>query len=332
MTAPPHGIQDRLLSPPITDQLGRTFRDLRLSVTARCNLSCTYCIPESGSHAGNRSLRPEEYVERILRIHAESPLRSLRITGGEPTLYRHLPELIKGIKQAGIPAVHMTSNGLLLAPVVQSLRTAGLDRLNISLDAIDPEILRRIGRSPRADRVFAGIDATQQAGLPLKLNSTIYRGLNENQIVPLFKYAAARGITIRFLELMNMGHLHNSVSDYLVREPEILERISTVTAFRALPRAEASTARYFETPTGARFGIIANHSAPFCGDCDRLRMDAGGRLYGCLSEDYGLEFPQAMGNTLADREQVRRALRSLLAQKQPVRFRGSTLSMKSIGG
>lgn len=328
----------------LEDHLGREFRDLRLSLTNQCNFRCIYCVDQHASGNGKRrleisrgsnvrpipSLAPEDYAQRVKIIHDFTGLEHVRLTGGEPTLYRSVVRLVELLKEAGIPKVSMTTNGSCLERVVRDLRLAGLDALNISLDALDHDIFEKICGCRDYKKVFAGIDAAARSGLDIKINCTIVRGTNETEIVPVFEYGTARGAIVRYLELMNMGHLYGDHSRFFFSQAEILTILKNHYNFRSLARESSSTANYWVTDDNRKFGIIANHSSPFCHDCNRLRMDWRGRVYGCLSTDEGIDFNvsdieknPSLGVAL---------LRRALGQKQNIRFRGSKLSMKEIGG
>jgi cyclic pyranopterin phosphate synthase len=317
--------------PSIQDQYGRTFRTLRVSLLQHCNLGCVYCVAGEGelkqANAGKDSLSVDELLAMIRRLKDQLPLDTVRLTGGEPLLYPGLASLIRGIHEAGIGAVRLTTNGFLLERMAPALKAAGLEALNVSLDAMDEEVFFRISRRHMVQRIIRGIDAAVAAGLRVKINSVMMKGVNDSQLLPLLDFAFARGLTIRFLEVMAMGHLHDHAGRYLVTQEEILSVISTRYKFNQEPREASATARYWTTEAGHRFGIIANESEPFCRDCDRLRLDSSGHIYGCLSSNQPIALP--MSET-AEGWSVR--LEQALAQKQEVRFVGSPLSMLYIGG
>ena len=263
----------------------------------------------------------------IRRLREQLPLDTVRLTGGEPLLYPGLTTLIRGIREAGVGAVRLTTNGFLLERMAPLLKDAGLDALNVSLDAVDEEIFVRMSRRHSVARIIRGIDAAIAVGLKIKINAVMMKGMNDAQLLPLLEFAFSRGLTIRLLEVMAMGHLHDQAGRYLVTQDEILARISE--RYRITPevRETSATARYWTTETGDRFGIIANESEPFCRDCDRLRLDSSGHVYGCLSSNKPIEL--GLGET---REEWDRKLKEALDQKQDLRFVGSDLSMLRIGG
>ncbi|HEY4334293.1 MAG TPA: GTP 3',8-cyclase MoaA [Puia sp.] len=315
----------------IKDKYGRTFRTLRISLVQHCNLGCVYCVAgeaelKQANIAGD-SLPVDQLLAMIRRLREQLPLETVRLTGGEPLLYPGLPALIRGIRSAGIDAVRLTTNGFLLERMAPVLKESGLEALNVSLDAVDEAVFVRMSRRHSVDRIIRGIDAALAAGLKVKINSVMMKGMNDSQLLPLLEFAFARGLTIRFLEVMAMGHLHDQAGRYLVTQEEILRVIGGNYRLTAEPRATAATARYWMTEEGHRFGIIANESEPFCRDCDRLRLDSNGHIYGCLSSN------QPIGLGLAEtKEEWDKKLNEALAQKQDLKFVGSDLSMLYIGG
>lgn len=319
----------------IEDNLGRKFEKLRISLLNTCNFSCVYCVSEELTDLNGHSvLKKEEqlglseFVQQIEAIHRLNPLKSVRLTGGEPLLYRDLIPLIREIKKLGIDDIRLTTNAYYLKGHADKLFDAGLKSVNISVDAINPEVFNRIARFGNTKRVFEGIESAAQSGMKVKLNTVVMRGKNENEIVPLLDYAASLGVKIRYLELMKMGHLYHSNNGHFFSEKEILETIQNKYSIEQLPRVQSETARYWKASNGGTFGIIANESTPFCHDCNRLRMDSNGKFYGCLSNSRG----EKLTPYLADDEKLAGKLKELLLLKQPVRFHGSELSMRNIGG
>ena len=317
----------------INDKYGRTFRTLRVSLLQHCNLGCVYCVAgeeelkqANTSHEG-KALSVDELLAIISRLHGQLRLENIRLTGGEPLLYPGLATLIRGIRAAGIPSIRLTTNGFLLERQAAQLKEAGLEAVNVSIDAVDEDVFFQMSRRHSVERVIRGIDAALQAGLAVKLNTVVMKGLNDSQILPLLGLAFSRGVKLRFLEVMAMGHLHQDAGRFLVSQEEILRIVGTRYRFEPLTRMPAATARYWRTDEGHVFGVIANESEPFCQDCDRLRLDSQGRIYGCLSSNHpiGLELQE-------EEETWTRKLEAALEQKQPLRFIGSDLSMLRIGG
>jgi len=321
----------------IEDKLGRRFEKLRISLLNTCNFACVYCVSDDTGDIPvmsptkdftEKTLSPQELTRLIAAVHKVTGLKSVRLTGGEPLLYRNLHSLVQDIRNIGISDIRLTTNAYYLKEKAARLFDAGVRSVNISVDAIDKELFKKISRHPDPSRVFAGIEAAVKAGMKVKLNAVIMRGENDSQIIPLLDYATALGVKIRFLELMKMGHLYQSKNGHFFPEAEILSAIKEKYAIEALPRQHAETANYWCTSEGGIFGIIANESSPFCHDCNRLRMDSNGIFYGCLSNAHGDKLAPYIHNEhlLAEK------LKELLLLKQPVKFHGSELSMRNIGG
>lgn len=314
----------------ITDRLGRTFKTLRISLLNSCNFACVYCTDDGTritKAAGDAPISLIHLLDVVDKVHKKLNLESIRLTGGEPLLYPELENLVKGLKAIGIPSVKMTTNGFMLQKKAVQLKAAGLQEINVSLDAADEASFFKMTRRDKYHEVTNGIDAAQKANIKVKINSVIMRGMNQEQILPLLDYAFNKQITIRFLEVMSMGHLHQSADRYLFSQAEMLQLIAGRYNFRPLARKMSSTANYWQTGNGSVFGIIANHSQPFCADCNRLRLDQKGNIYGCLSSN----LPISLVN-VRDEVQLENKLKQALAQKQAGHFTGSDLSMLAIGG
>ena len=311
----------------ITDGTGRRFKTLRVSLLSTCNMSCIYCVNPGTIHLPTEkktSLKTSDYLSIIERLHHHLDLQVIRLTGGEPLLFKELPALIKGIHDIGISTVKLTTNALKLTPVLQELHNAGLRSVNISLDSLDPLVFKRMTNVQDLRSVLDAIDACVALGMDVKINSVILKGINDHQIIPLLEFASARNIRIRFLELMKMGYLHYQEETYFFGMNEMLEKIASVTSIAKMERLSSSTATYWQTAKGV-FGIISNETEPFCGDCNRLRLDSYGNIFGCISSNEGIDV-----RTISD-EMLTDALHKALAQKQD-QFTGSDLSMKYIGG
>ena len=263
----------------------------------------------------------------ISRLHETLDLETIRLTGGEPLLYRELPELIRNLKLIGIPKISMTSNGYLLARQAAALKAAGLQAINISLDAVNEAAFYKMAKRRHLHRVLNGIETALNAGIEVKLNAVIMKGMNEEEIIPLVDYAFSKNIPVRFLEVMSMGHLHHESDKYLFSQQQLLETIATKYNFKRLPRKTSATANYWKTSAGNTFGIIANNSEPFCSDCSRLRLDADGNMYGCLSANHPIALDPADNDFV-----LQEKLQLAMSQKQLHHFVGSELSMLQIGG
>jgi len=314
----------------LNDPYGRKFKTLRVSLLNTCNLNCFYCTMGSEEEV-NFDHRPQKtaafFSEIISRLHKQLDLETIRLTGGEPLLYRELPMLIRSLKAIGIPKISMTSNGYLLARQAAALKAAGLQSINVSLDAVNEAAFYKMTKRRHLGRVLNGIDVALDSGIQVKLNAVIMKGMNEDEIIPLVDYAFGKNIPVRFLEVMAMGHLHQEPGKYLFPQQQLLDLIATKHNFKRLPRTASATANYWQTTAGNTFGIIANNSEPFCQDCSRLRLDAEGNMYGCLSTNH----PIAMN--AADNDYIlQEKLQMAMDQKQLHHFTGSKLSMLSIGG
>jgi cyclic pyranopterin phosphate synthase len=315
----------------IVDEQGRHFKSLRLSVTPYCNFACTYCVDSEGNsnHIVGPHLQAKDFANLITAINPFLGLYSIRITGGEPTLYKPLPELIYLLKTLGIPKIHLTTNGALLPGLMTDLKTSGLDSINISIDAIEASIFSKISQRSALSKTLEGIDAAISTGIFVKLNCTVLKGINDSQIVPLIEFAKEQNVIVRFLELMEMGPLFgkNHLSQFMSAK-EILSKIEQKYELFEIPRRRSATANYWKTNQGHQFGIIANYSHPFCSDCNRLRLDHTGTLYGCLSNPKGTSLPKAIDNGI----DLAEVLSTELGKKQATQFQGSPLSMMAIGG
>jgi GTP 3',8-cyclase len=334
---------DLMTMPPILDEYGRTFKTLRVSLLSACNLGCVYCVsgdkPEAVKGAAHSSaasdvkgsarpmrLEAPELLRTIRRLHDRLQFRTLRLTGGEPLLYGGLVDLIREIRAMGIPEIKLTTNGTLLKRLAGPIKEAGMSSVNVSLDAMEEEIFFRMSKRRSVRRIIEGIDAAMEAGLEVKINTVIVKGMNDGQILPLLEFAFSRAIKIRFLELMGMGYLHDRSAEYLFTRDQILSVIQGQYRFTPLGRTGSATASYWRTDGGQVFGIIANESEPFCGDCDRLRLDSEGNIYGCLSSNHPIALCDEDDAVWDDK------LKRALGQKQVLRFTGSDLSMLHIGG
>lgn len=321
------------------DVYGRTFKKLRVSLTHECNYACLYCADVSKNNSANKSFISGSYVQKqailpvlellqlIENLHTELTLETIRLTGGEPLLHPELLSIVAGIKKLNVNKVAITTNGHMLYSKVKQLRDAGLSSVNISLDALDMETFKKMSRNSGLENVLRSIDAAIDCGLEVKLNTVVLNGVNNHQILPLLDFAMRKNILIRFLELMPMGPLHYSYKELFFSEKRILNTISERYEIQALPKENHATAHYWSILGKNSFGIIANDSTPFCKDCDRLRLDSYGNIYGCLSSLKGIELKT---NTKA--YLLTEALAEALTHKQTQSFAGNSRTMQSIGG
>jgi len=294
------------------DALARPLRDLRLSVIEACNFRCPYCMPadriadDHGLDAGTRMSFEE--IETLVRGFACVGVSKLRLTGGEPLLRKGLPELVRRL--AAIPGIHdlaLTTNGSLLARHAQALRDAGLTRLTVSLDALDPVLFRQLsgGRGHIAD-VLAGIAAAEVAGFSsIKINCVVQRGINDDQVMPLVERFRGTAQVVRFIEYMDVGTCNGWDASRVMASAELRDRIHARWPLRPLDahyRGEVAS-RYGFVDGGGEIGFVSSISAPFCGDCHRARVSADGKLYTCLFASDGHDLRPALrggGRVLAE--------------------------------
>jgi cyclic pyranopterin phosphate synthase len=274
------------------DRLDRPIHDLRISVTDRCNFRCSYCMPAE-VYGRDHAFLPRsevltfEEIVRLARLFAELGAEKLRITGGEPTVRHDLPELVRGL--AGVEGTHdlaMTTNGSTLRHLALPLAEAGLRRVSVSLDALDDATFARMnGVHFPVARVLEGIAAAKAAGLtPLKVNTVVRRGMNEDAIVPLARWARDEGLVIRFVEFMDVGTTNGWRTEDVVPADEILARVDAVLPLEPVPPVYPGEVadRYRYRDGSGELGVIASVTRPFCGSCTRARLSADGRLYLCL--------------------------------------------------
>lgn len=276
------------------DHLGRPLRSLRLSVTDRCNLRCAYCMPEEEyAWLPKRDILSFEEMARLVEIFMSLGVDKLRITGGEPLIRRDLESLLTDL--SGLPGLQdlaMTTNGILLPEKTRVLREAGLHRLTVSLDTLDPERFRRITRRDDLDRVLLGIDSLIDHGFEQsKLDSVIIRGTNEDEILGLLDFAQEKRLELRYIEYMDVGGATAWSRDRVVTRNEILQEIEAAHgAVEAVEEPESTApADRYRLADGTVFGIISSTTQPFCGSCDRSRLTADGHWFLCLYAREGVD-------------------------------------------
>ena len=330
---------DRLVDPQ-----ARVIDYLRVSVTDRCNYGCSYCMPHDGvEHAARADVLSFEEIAALVRIFVSLGVRRVRLTGGEPTVRRDLPALVRLLRAIpGLEEIALSTNGHLLAELAEPLRTAGVDRLNISLDSLDAERFRRITRRGDLARVFAGIEAARAAGFTsIKLNTVAIRGFNDDEFDRICGWAWQRGLVPRFIEQMPMADGRAYLPDAHMAAAEIRRRIAAAwpgtEAVAEAPNAVhgAGPARYFRLEpdepgdpgtSARRFGIISPMTEHFCTTCNRLRLSTAGALHACLAHDDAVDLRAPLHAGGADA--VARAIRAALAGKRP----GHTFQLIGLGG
>ena len=287
---PPAVIGDWPASGPLVDTHGRVHRDLRISLTDRCSLRCTYCMPEQGNEwLARTSILTLDEIEQIARVAASVGITTFRLTGGEPLLRTDIVEIVRRLARItgpeGTPVeLAMTTNGIRLDQVLPDLVDAGLQRLNISIDTINREKFAALTRRDRLDDVLKGIRAAQLSGLrPLKLNAVAMRGVNDDEMVDLVQFAMDHDAGLRFIEQMPLDAGHTWDRAQMVTREEILDTLSTRFALTPVPGRGGAPAERWSIDGGPHtVGVIASVTAPFCGNCDRLRLTADGQLRNCL--------------------------------------------------
>ncbi len=340
----------------LVDSFGRLHNNLRISVTDRCNIRCFYCMPaENVEFMPKEHLLSFEEIERVVRIGTTLGIDRIRLTGGEPLVRRDLHVLVKKLAAVpGIVDIGLTTNGILLEEQAQELRDAGLRRLNISLDALDPEIFKKVTRRDGYERVLAGIEAARRVGFsPIKLNAVSVRGLTEDQIVPFGQLARETDTVVRFIEFMPLDADSQWQRDKVLFAHEIIATLeSAFGPLRAvdsvgigpsalLPVIGTAThapAQDFEFADGkGRIGLIASVSQPFCGSCNRFRLTADGRLRNCLFSLEETEIKHLLRSDSEDEPIAQAMLSSIAAKKEgheinTAKFIQPDRPMYSIGG
>jgi len=289
------------------DTLGRPLRDLRISVTDRCNFRCVYCMPkEVFGHEyrflDRRELLTFEELERLARVFVAEGVEKIRITGGEPLLRRDLERLIACLAALGVDLT-LTTNGSLLPKKAQTLADAGLRRITVSLDSLDDEAFRAMNDVDfPVRRVLDGIDAAAAAGLPVKVNAVIKRGVNEHAILELARHFKETPHVLRFIEYMDVGHTNGWRLDEVVPAAEIVQTIDEVLPLEPVaPSYRGEVARRWRYRDGTgEIGVIASVTQPFCGDCTRARISAEGKLYTCLFSIRGHDLRALIRNGASD--------------------------------
>ena len=313
-----------MIQGPLVDAFGRVHTNLRLSVTDRCNIRCFYCMPtEQVQFRPRHEILSFEEITRFVRVAARLGIRKIRITGGEPLVRSQLPALVRLLRQIpGIDELALTTNGVLLAEQAAALRQAGLDRLNISLDTLDPEKFQRLTRRDLLDRVLKGIFAARTAGFQaIKLNAIAVRNMTEDEIVPLAQFARQHDLELRFIEYMPLDGDRTWHSDQVLQGAEILRRLEQAFGpLEPIERTDASqpaTDYRFASGQG-RIGLITPVSQPFCEQCNRLRLTAEGQIRNCLFSTDEWD-ARALLRANAPDEDLARLIRACVAGKHAAR-------------
>ncbi len=296
---------------PITDHFGRALKDLRISVIDQCNLRCTYCMPKE-IFGDDYVFLPEsellsyDEITRLARSFAALGVNKIRLTGGEPLMRRNLNELINELtKIDGIDDIALTTNGIFLPREAKKLKEAGLERVNISLDAIDDDVFKEInGKGVITLPVLKGIEAALDAGLQAKVNMVVKKGMNESQILPMARYFKDTDVILRFIEFMDVGNHNGWDLKNVVSKQEI---VNTISAEMPLEPAEENyygevASRFKYTDGVGEIGVISSVTDSFCGTCTRMRLSADGKLYTCLFASDGFDIRKKLRDGLTDEE------------------------------
>jgi cyclic pyranopterin phosphate synthase len=294
------------------DRFGRVATDLRVSLTDKCNLRCTYCMPAEGlDWLPDEKMLSDDELVRLIRVGVERlGIQEIRFTGGEPLVRRGIVGIVGRVREVGPHvALSMTTNALGLARSAQALADAGLDRVNVSLDTVRADTFKTITRRDRVDDVIAGLAAAEAAGLgPVKVNAVLMRGVNDDQATELLRWCLDRGYELRFIEQMPLDAQHGWQRDGMVTADEIFARLATT--FELTPAEEprgSAPAELFVVDGGpGTVGVIASVTRPFCGDCDRVRLTADGQVRNCLFARDESDLRLALRSGATDEEIARR--------------------------
>ncbi|UOR13014.1 GTP 3',8-cyclase MoaA [Halobacillus amylolyticus] len=295
----------------VLDKYDRPMKDLRISVIDQCNFRCTYCMPAEIFGDDFRFMPAKELLSfdeivRLVEIFAKFGTEKVRLTGGEPLMRKNMDQLVSRLKQIdGINDIAITTNAIFLVKQAQKLKEAGLDRVNVSLDAIEDEVFKQTnGRGIKTSPVLKGIEAARKAGLAIKINMVVKKGMNESQILPMARYFKETGDTLRFIEFMDVGNHNGWNLDTVVSKKEIVDEINQEMPLEPLDAnyfGEVAT-RYKYKDSDAEIGIISSVSDAFCSSCTRVRLSADGKLYTCLFASEGYDIRQMLRSHMSDHE------------------------------
>ena len=292
----------------LVDNYGRKHRDLRVSLTDRCSLRCSYCMPHDFSDwlKSDHLLNTDELMT-VIKVAVSVGIEEVRLTGGEPLLRSDIVDIVARITALeNAPSVSLTTNGLRLVELAKALVDAGLERINVSLDTLDRDRFTRLTHRDRIDDVFAGLRAAQEAGLsPIKINSVLMKGINDDEASALLKWALAEGFSLRFIEQMPLDAGGIWSRDNMVTAGEILASLALDFDLIAVPgRGSSPAEEFYVNGTQATVGIIASVSEPFCGACDRLRLTSDGQLRSCLFSLEEMDLRKVLRNSGISADQI----------------------------
>src|SRR3990167_5942316 len=291
----------------LRDSYNRLIRDVRISVTDRCNFRCTYCMPsDEYEWIDKKEILRFEEITRLAKIFVQLGVEKIRLTGGEPLVRRNLELLVAELSRIpGLEDLCLTTNGSLLSEKIEGLQKAGLRRINVSIDTLDPEKFERITKRGDLDKVLEGLFAAKSCGLgPIKINAVIERGVNDDDILDLVEFSRENGFSTRFIEYMDVGNSNNWTSEKLVSKKEILAIINARYPLREVGRDKGSapSVDYEFIDGSGELGVIASVSEPFCSSCSRARLTADGKLVTCLFSATGHDLKALLRNGATDQE------------------------------
>ena len=323
----------------LVDGFGRVHRDLRISVTDRCNFRCAYCMPEEGMQWQRREdLLTFEEIERVARIMVERyGVDGIRLTGGEPTVRAKLPVLVEKLAALGVDLA-MTTNGVSMPLLAADLRAAGLRRVNISLDSLRADRFEELTRRDELDRVLEGVEAAKDAGFdPVKINVVVMKGINDDEVIDFAHFGRDRGVTVRFIEFMPLDADEVWNNDRVLTQAEILATLQTEFELEPIERTSAPATRWRHVDGGGEIGVVASVSQSFCETCDRVRITADGQFRNCLFATDETDIRSLLRDGSSD-DVVAEALARSVASKwaghqiNQVHFIRPRRSMSEIGG
>lgn len=304
---------------PVVDGFGRVVRKLRISVTDRCNMRCYYCMPSEPVWLPKENILTFEEITRVVRILAKCGVYKIKLTGGEPLVRRGVEKLVSYIsKVEGIKSISMTTNGFFLKPLARKLRESGLKSVTISLPSLDRERFRRITGVDALGTVLEGIDSAIEVGFePVKINTPVIKGVNEADVLPLAEFARRKGLFVRFIEFMPFDGLRNWAPEKVVSWRDIYRVISSKFELVPLPREKSSTSLNFTfKDSEGGVGFISSITAPFCSDCDRIRLTADGRLVPCMFGTREFDLKPLLRGSATD-EEIEDFIRRAVLLKEP---------------
>jgi cyclic pyranopterin phosphate synthase len=291
----------------LTDAYNRPIKDLRISVTDRCNFRCSYCMPlDEYEWIDKKEILTFEEIARLARLFVGLGVEKIRLTGGEPLVRQDLPVLIEKLSALeGLQDLCLTTNGALLAERIGALKQAGLRRINVSIDTLEAEKFKRMTKRGDLSKVLEGIFAAKNTGLtPIKLNAVVERGVNDDDILPLVEFSRQHGFAMRFIEYMDVGNSNNWTSEKLVPKKEIIEKIHSRYPLREVGRHQGSapSVDYEFVDGGGDIGVIASVTEPFCSSCTRIRVTADGKIVTCLFSQLGHDVKSHLRGGATDAE------------------------------